>query len=250
MRNGEGESSRWGVSQQVNNRAAQGEQVGVVVGVVLLALGGGLLLLALATGDGLQEQPAAPGAGAIPGSTSTPTASIFAAPPTAPATPTAPPPPPTTALVVVHITGAVYHSDVYRLPNDARVIDAVRAAGGTTPEADTERVNLAAHICDAEHIHIPRRGEPLPPGSNVCAGTSNAALSADTGPASPALVNLNTASRAELESLPEIGPALAQRIIDYRTRHGSFASVNALQQVPGIGPETFAALHKQVYVTE
>jgi competence protein ComEA len=129
------------------------------------------------------------------------------------------------ADVVAYVSGAVMAPDVYRLPALARVKDLVLAAGGFAPEADPAVVNLAAPLSDGAHIHIPRVGEPV------------AAVGAS--PASPGdargMIDLNHASAAELDALPGIGPAIAERIIAYRDANGPFRELGDLQRVDGIG---------------
>jgi competence protein ComEA len=140
------------------------------------------------------------------------------------------------AIAIVYISGAVMYPDVYRLPGDARVKDVVMAAGGLSPDAAGEQINLAAPISDAQHIHVPRRGEqPV-----AVAGTSGSAASsaATTG----GLLNLNSASQAELEDLPGIGATLAERIIAYREANGPFTSVEDLRKVSGVGAKLFERL--------
>lgn len=149
-----------------------------------------------------------------------------------PPAPTAlPPPTATPAPVGVYVTGAVNQPDqVWVLPPGSRVEDAVRAAGGAAPDADLERVNLAAVLRDGDHVHVYRQGET--------------AQSVETAPGQggAALVHVNTATLEELDTLPGIGPALAQRIIDYRTANGAFASLEALLDVSGIGEHTIEQL--------
>jgi competence protein ComEA len=139
--------------------------------------------------------------------------------------------------IVVHVAGAVARPGVLRLPDGARVIDAVTAAGGATADADTDRVNLAAALADGAWIHLPRVGEqPVapPPAGATTGSTSEGAAS------SP--IDLNTATPEQLESLPGIGPATAAAIVEHRTRNGPFASVDALGDVAGIGPAKLAQL--------
>jgi competence protein ComEA len=131
------------------------------------------------------------------------------------------------AQAVIYVTGAIVAPDVYQLPADARVKDLVLAAGGFTIDADSEAVNLAAPLSDAQHIHIPRRGEVAP----VSSESSTSAEQVKVG----ALLNLNTASAADFDELPGVGPTIAERIVDYRNEHGPFQSVDDLADVKGIG---------------
>ncbi len=146
----------------------------------------------------------------------------------------APPP----SEVVVDVAGKVRHPGLYRLPSGARVDDAVRRAGGPLAGVDLASLNLAARVVDGQQIVV-----GLPPGSG-----GGAAGSAQPPGAAPALVNLNAATLDDLETLPGVGPVLAQHILDWRTAHGSFASVDQLNDVPGIGDVKFGALHALVTV--
>ena len=138
-------------------------------------------------------------------------------------------------VIFVHVLGAVTQPGLFELHDGARVMDAIAAAGGLTAEADPAGVNLARILSDGEQFYVPRQGE-VPPGIPPAAAGSGAA----NVPA--AKVNLNTATVADLDSLPRIGPTMAQRIIDYRTTNGRFATVDALRDVAGIGDKTFEAL--------
>lgn len=121
--------------------------------------------------------------------------------------------------ITVQVTGAVNKPGVYEVGADARVDDAIRTAGGATDDADLAQLNLARRLQDGEEIQIPAI-QPTPgPGTPA----------ADTG-----LVNINTATAGELDTLPGIGPALADAIIEYRTDNGPFGSVDELARVPGI----------------
>lgn len=140
--------------------------------------------------------------------------------------------------VVVHVAGAVVAPGVHRLPPGSRVIDAVDASGGLLPDADAAAVNLAAPLEDGAQVYVPRVGEepPMPPSGGVTADAS-------AGP-----IDLNTADASLLETLPGVGPATAAAIIDHRTRHGPFASVDGLLEVRGIGEAKLAALRDLVRV--
>lgn len=146
--------------------------------------------------------------------------------------------------VAVHVAGAVVRPGVYQVPPDARVVDAVRAAGGATAKADLDAVNLARGVTDGEQVYIPRRGRPSggAPGSAPGRGGSPA-TPPPTGP-----VNLNTATVAQLDALPGVGPSIAAAIVEYRGRTGGFASVEDLEKVPGIGPSKMEAIRPLVTV--
>ncbi|GAA2352303.1 ComEA family DNA-binding protein [Dactylosporangium salmoneum] len=140
------------------------------------------------------------------------------------------------ALLVVSVTGRVQHPGLVRLPAGSRVADAIEAAGGVLPGVDLTGVNLARKVVDGEMIAI---GVTPPPGA--VAGNPGA------GPAGGP-VNLNTATPAELQSLPGIGEVLAQRIVEYREAHGGFRAVSDLRQVEGIGDAKYQQLKGRVTV--
>jgi competence protein ComEA len=141
---------------------------------------------------------------------------------------------PARTLLYVDVVGAVGRPGLYRLPQGTRISDAVARAGGATRKADLDLVNLAAPLVDGEQVVVPQRGAA----GVVAAGSAGVAAS---GP-----VSLSTATAEQLDALPGIGPATAQRIIDYRTAHGPFRSVDELDAVPGIGPARLAELRKLV----
>lgn len=144
------------------------------------------------------------------------------------------------AQVVVHIVGQVAHPGLVTLPAGARVADAIRAAGGALPTADLAGVNLARILVDAEQVVVPKPGEWVP--------SSSGGAPTGGGSGSGGLVNLNAATLSDLDGLPGIGPVLAQRILDWRTEHQRFSSVDELGEVPGIGPKLLAQLRSKVRV--
>ena len=146
--------------------------------------------------------------------------------------------------ITVHVAGAVAKPGVYELGAGARVIDAIEAAGGGVPDADLNRLNLAAKVADGQRVLVQRVGEAAPAGAS--AGTSSGT---GTDAADPSgLVNLNAATQAQLEALPGIGPTLAKAIIAERERRGGFRSVNELRDVRGIGEKRFADLKDKVTI--
>ena len=145
---------------------------------------------------------------------------------------------------LVHVAGAVATPGLYHLPADARVADAITAAGGPAPAAEVDRLNLAAKVADGQRIAVPRRGEPT---ETAPVETGGAGPSGSGGePSGP--VDLNNATATQLETLPGVGPATAARIIDQRTRQGGFKTVRDLLRVPGIGERRFAELKDRVRV--
>lgn len=143
----------------------------------------------------------------------------------------------TVGAVVVAVHGRVRRPGLVRLPVGARVADAIDAAGGALPGTDLSFVNLARKLVDGELILV---GVTPPP------GVGDAAPGGGADPAAP--VNLNTATAAQLETLPGVGPTLARRIIDYRNRHGGFRTVSELRQVDGVGDVRYAQLKDLVCV--
>lgn len=146
---------------------------------------------------------------------------------------------------VLHMAGAVARPGVVELPAGSRVHEAISAAGGSTSEADLDRLNLASVVADGQKIFVPRHGEPLPADSTAAlTGPSGGGASADGAGAPPngSRTNLNTAGVEELGALPKVGPVLAQRIVDWRKEHGPFKSIEELDAVDGVGPKMLETL--------
>lgn len=134
----------------------------------------------------------------------------------------------TTGMVTVYISGAVASPGVFVLPAGSRLEAAITAAGGLAPEAEAEKINLAAFLEDGQQVNVPGI--------------------VDTGHVNAGRVNINTASASELDSLPGIGPTTAQAIVDYRLQNGSFQFIQDIQSVPGIGPTTYERIKDYITV--
>lgn len=147
--------------------------------------------------------------------------------------------------VVVDVDGAVAHPGVYELRANARVADAIDAAGGLVSDADTTSINQAARVGDGEKVYVPREGEEGTPATGVSSNSDTDAGSGGggaTGTASSGLININTATLTELDELPGVGPATAQAIIDEREAHGAFSTPEDIMRVSGIGEKKFEKL--------
>jgi competence protein ComEA len=164
-------------------------------------------------------------------------ATVVVVPLVASATPTAAPAP----TLVVQVVGPVVRPGIVRLPEGSRVVDAIRAAGGLRSGSSAGAVNLARKLLDGEQLVV----GPGAPAGGIAAGGAGSASGAGvaSGP-----IDLNTAGLAELDTLPHVGPVLAQRIIDWRDSHGHFASVDELREIAGIGSRIFTALSPLVRV--
>ncbi|TDP96308.1 ComEA family DNA-binding protein [Labedaea rhizosphaerae] len=192
--------------------------------VVLLAAGIGI---AVASGG-----PVAEPVSDLPAAANTPTAaptvrSAAVRPSTA-----------STPRIVVSVRGKVRHPGLITLAPGARVADAIKACGGLRHGADPGALNLARKLADGEQIYV---AIPVPPGADVAV-----APSADGDAPGQSKVDINTASAEKLDTLPGIGEVTAQRIVQWRQQHGRFASVDQLQQVPGIGDAKLASLRDLV----
>ncbi len=147
-------------------------------------------------------------------------------------------PPPTQPPFVIQVGGAVANPGVYRLAPGSRVLDAIQAAGGLTPDADAALINQAALVQDGQMIWVPLQSSQAqnPPGTAL----PQSDIPSNTPPAIQASypLNLNTATAEELETLPGIGPELAGRIVAYRNTFGPFAQIEDILAVDGIGPKT------------
>lgn len=169
------------------------------------------------------------------------------------------PEPAKAADVRIHVAGFVAKPGVYRLSGDARVNDALAMAGGAKPGADLEQLNLAAKLVDGTQLYVPGKkpaesakvAEPYQGGPRAPVSQTYAARPVDVQPGgggsknpAPNSVSLNTASKAQLEQLPGVGPSTAQKILDYRQEHGGFSSIDELMAVKGIGPKKMEAMRK------
>nr|WP_235564064.1 ComEA family DNA-binding protein [Arthrobacter sp. Soil763] len=153
--------------------------------------------------------------------------------------------------IIVHVAGAVARPGIVEVPQGSRLHEAIRAAGGSTPGADLDRLNLAAVLADGQKVLVLKRGDPDPPssdgdGADSSAGNGAGSRGSGAAPAGTAppggKINLNGAGVEELATLPRVGPVLAQRIVDWRREHGNFGSVAELDAVEGIGPKLLASL--------
>jgi competence protein ComEA len=162
-------------------------------------------------------------------------------------------PPPTQAPIFVHVIGAVNQGGIYSLPPDSRVQDAIDAAGGFTLAADPQAINLAAFLQDGEQIVIPTQ---IPTTSlleiPITSRSGNQVSIQPSATSAPYengnLININTASQSELETLPGVGPVTAEKIIAYRESNGPFQTIEEIMDVAGIGPVKFEGMKDLITV--
>lgn len=152
----------------------------------------------------------------------------------------------TPSALVVHAAGAVHEPGVHRVPAGARVADVLGAAGGSTPDADLDRLNLAAPVADGARLYVPRVGEDRPPTviGPVSGDPGDAGVGDGEGAA--AGIDVNRATATELEALPGVGPTTAEAIVAHREANGPFRRIDDLLEVRGIGPSKLEGMRDQV----
>jgi competence protein ComEA len=192
----------------------------VTIVAVVVVLGGGWLLV---------RTPPPPAEATLPVASGSPPSSTLPVPTLASETST----------VVVHVAGAVAEPGVYDVANGSRVVDAIDAADGPTADAELDSLNLAALLVDGQRIYVPVVGE-------VVAPVADPAIAGGESADQP--IDLNTATEAELDELPGVGPATASAIVEHRDEHGPFASIEDLTDVSGIGPAKLEAVRDLVRV--
>lgn len=153
--------------------------------------------------------------------------------------------------IIVHITGEVKEPGIIELPSEARIADAIEAAGGVTENADLDEVNLAFVLSDGQKIYIPNKNEKEISGEKVyiTAGSGNNVIVEDkVERGKKKKVNINEAKQEDFEQLPGIGPSIAKKIIEYREKNGKFTSIDELQEVKGIGEAKFENIKEYVTI--
>lgn len=156
-------------------------------------------------------------------------------------------------LIIVHIAGSVINPGIVKIKEGSRLYEAIESAGGNTEEADLEKINLAFPISDGQKIYIPKIGEmqsyQLNPSEYISSGFGdNELIENNILENGGNKVNINTANQSELETLPGVGSAIAQKIIDYRTKNGKFETIEDLQKVNGIGDVKYDELKENICV--
>ena len=215
-----------------------------------LAGGAAVALALLVVGWWLLRPPPAPVESTLAVETTSDAASSSGPPGATPSSGAADATTTTPRAVVAHAAGAVAQPGLYRLRPGARVADLLAAAGGLSAGADGDRINLAAPVADGERVYVLRVGEAAVPEAVEGDGGGAAAVGGPAGPGTtvPAVVDVNTATAAELDALPGVGPSTAAAIVAYRQQHGRFASVDDLLDVRGIGDAKLAEMRAQVRV--
>jgi competence protein ComEA len=208
---------------------SRGELVGLVLVVVLTLVGVGLWY---------SRSLPRPVDIAAPSMLAAPAGPGTAAPSAVSASPGVGSPSPSGSPLMVDVTGYVHKPGVFEFPPGSRVIDAVERAGGATSNADLSAINLAALLVDGSQIVVPKEG----------GSTAGGSTGPSPGATGGSIINVNSASESELETLTGVGPVLAAAILQYRTDHGPFTSVDQLEDVSGIGPATLEALRPEVTV--
>jgi len=142
--------------------------------------------------------------------------------------------------IVIYISGAVNKPGVFKLAQNARVIDAVTLAGGLTPEADVTKTNMAQLVKDGMHINVVAKA-PVSQSN----GTSTPPVSIGKG---QGMININSADKTALDTLPGVGPALAERIVEYRQTNGGFSDIEGLKKVPGVSSSKFEKMKDKITI--
>ena len=151
--------------------------------------------------------------------------------------------------IIVHITGEVKEPGVKELPTEARIADAIEAAGGVTENADLDEVNLAFVLSDGQKIYIPNKNEISEGKVYITVGSGNNVIIEDKVEGEKMKkVNINEAKQEDFEQLPGIGPSIAKKIIEYREQNGKFTSIDELQEVKGIGEAKFENIKEYIMV--
>jgi competence protein ComEA len=215
----------------------RGGFVAMAVVAVLVAAGVGCWVLAarphrLPAAMSSQSSRPAPASAAAGGSLASPLSAVSAGSSSS-------------TVLVIDVVGKVRHPGVYRLPPGSRVDDAVTAAGGVLAGVDPVTVNLARKLADGEQLVIGVTGPAATAGPPAGEGGSATGTGSGTG---SSLIDLNSATVTQLDALPGVGPVLAQRIVDWRTQHGKFDTVDQLQSVSGIGDAKYGDLKPLVTV--
>ena len=152
---------------------------------------------------------------------------------------------------VVYVTGAVMSPGVYEVPENSRVNDAVKRAGGFSIHADPEGINLAARLSDGAHIRVPAMGEAektqatQTPTTTTPSGVATSSIQQHSGK-----ININTCTEGDLLALPGIGPVLSRSIIDHREKNGPFGEIDEICNVSGIGTKRFEAIREYIVITD